>query len=114
MLKKFMTGLLVTGLALASSAFAQGKQIKVGVIFDMSGALAAGGSNASYLGTKYAMDLAAQGNNLGLLAKRSDGSAQFRLLDAAALPSGAWKCLDAPSQDVLDQAGIDEIGRAHV
>ena len=57
MLRKFMTGLLVTGLALASSAFAQGKQIKVGVIFDMSGALAAGGSNASYLGTKYAIDM---------------------------------------------------------
>ena len=47
MLKKFMTGLLVTGLAVAGSAYAQGKQIKVGVIFDMSGALAAGGSNAS-------------------------------------------------------------------
>ena len=57
MLKKFMTGLLVTGLAVASSVYAQGKQIKVGVIFDMSGALAAGGSNASYLGTKYAIDM---------------------------------------------------------
>jgi branched-chain amino acid transport system substrate-binding protein len=57
MLKKFMTGLLVTGLAVAGSAYAQGKQIKVGVIFDMSGALAAGGSNASYLGTKYAIDM---------------------------------------------------------
>ncbi len=63
-----------------------------------------------FVGTKYAMDLAALGNNLGLLAKRSDGSAQFRLLDAAALPVGAWKCLDAPSDDVLDQAAIDAEG----
>jgi branched-chain amino acid transport system substrate-binding protein len=38
-------------------AWAQGKTLKVGVIFDMSGALAAGGSNASYLGTKYAIDM---------------------------------------------------------
>ena len=57
MLKRLMTGLLVSGLAMAGFAFAQGKQIKVGVIFDMSGALAAGGSNASYLGTKYAIDM---------------------------------------------------------
>lgn len=57
MLRRLMTGLLVLGLALAGYAHAQGKQIKIGVIFDMSGALAAGGSNASYLGTKYAIDM---------------------------------------------------------
>ena len=43
--------------AFCSGAWAQGKTLKVGVIFDMSGALAAGGSNASYLGTKYAIDM---------------------------------------------------------
>jgi branched-chain amino acid transport system substrate-binding protein len=57
MLRRLMTGLLVLGLAVAGYAHAQGKQIKIGVIFDMSGALAAGGSNASYLGTKYAIDM---------------------------------------------------------
>ena len=50
---------LVTGaLALAAcGAFAQGKEIKIGVIYDLTGAFAAGGSNASYLGTKYAIDM---------------------------------------------------------
>ena len=40
-----------------TGAWAQSKTFKVGVIYDMSGALAAGGSNASYLGTKYAIDM---------------------------------------------------------
>lgn len=57
MLKKIFTSVLVTTMALAGSVYAQGKQIKIGVLFDMSGALAAGGSNASYLGTKYAIDI---------------------------------------------------------
>jgi branched-chain amino acid transport system substrate-binding protein len=57
MLKNIISGFLVATMAVAGSAMAQGKQIKIGVIFDMSGALAAGGSNASYLGTKYAIDI---------------------------------------------------------
>jgi branched-chain amino acid transport system substrate-binding protein len=36
---------------------AQGKELKIGVIYDLTGAFAAGGSNASYLGTKYAIDM---------------------------------------------------------
>jgi len=40
-----------------TGAWSQSKTFKVGVIFDLSGALAAGGSNASYLGTKYAIDM---------------------------------------------------------
>ena len=57
MFKKFLTAIVVSSLWLSGAAMAEGKQIKVGVIFDMSGPLAAGGSNASYLGTKYAIDL---------------------------------------------------------
>ena len=41
----------------SSAAFGQGKELKVGVIFDLTGPFAAGGSNASYLGTKYAIDM---------------------------------------------------------
>ena len=43
--------------ASASLAFAQPKEIKVGVIYDYTGALAAGGSEASALGTKIAIDM---------------------------------------------------------
>ena len=38
-------------------ALAQGKEIKIGVIYDLTGPLAAGGSFPSYLGTKYAIDM---------------------------------------------------------
>ena len=47
---------LALGLA-AGGAFAQAKEIKIGVVYDLTGPLAAGGSNASYLGTKYAIDM---------------------------------------------------------
>src|SRR6218665_1520472 len=47
----------LAALAMASGgAYAQAKEIKVGVVYDMSGPLAAGGSYPSYLGTKYAID----------------------------------------------------------
>lgn len=48
----FATLALASGLALA-----QAKELKVGVIYDLTGPFAAGGSNASYLGTKYAIDM---------------------------------------------------------
>ena len=43
--------------AIAGAAFAQAKELKIGVIYDLTGPFAAGGSNASYLGTKYAIDM---------------------------------------------------------
>lgn len=50
--------LLAAALALcAGTALAQTKEIKIGVVYDLTGAFAAGGSNASYLGTKYAIDM---------------------------------------------------------
>lgn len=39
------------------AVMAQTKEIKVGVIYDLTGPLAAGGSYAGYLGTKYAIDM---------------------------------------------------------
>jgi len=51
---------LVAGATLAFavfSAIAQDKEIKIGVIFDLTGPLAAGGSVAANLGTKYAIDI---------------------------------------------------------
>lgn len=45
-------------LALAAGAvFAQGKEIKIGVIYDLTGPFAAGGSLAGNYGTKYAIDM---------------------------------------------------------
>lgn len=45
-------------LSVATGAvMAQAKEIKVGVIYDLTGPLAAGGSYAGYLGTKYAIDM---------------------------------------------------------
>lgn len=39
------------------AALAQAKEVKIGVIYDLTGPFAAGGSYASYLGTKYAIDM---------------------------------------------------------
>ena len=49
--------LAVTSALGSGAASAQGKEIKIGVLYDLTGAFAAGGSNASYLGTKYAIDM---------------------------------------------------------
>lgn len=78
------------------------------VMLDSAGKVV--GSARRYLGTSFAMDLAAMGDNLGLVAKRADGSAEFRPLDSKGDPLGDWKCLDAPSEDTYDQAGIDADG----
>ena len=42
MLKRYLAGLALA--AAAGAAFAQGKEIKIGVIFDLTGPFAAGGS----------------------------------------------------------------------
>jgi hypothetical protein len=78
------------------------------VLLDSAGKVT--GPAHRFLGTKFAWDLGANGTNLGLVAKRADGSAEFRLLDAKGDASGNWKCLDAPSDDTYDQAGIDADG----
>ena len=48
---------MVAAMLVPTLAQAQAKEIKIGVVYDLTGALAAGGSNASYLGTKYAIDM---------------------------------------------------------
>ena len=48
---------LAASLGSMSSAFAQAKEIKVGVIYDLTGAFAAGGSKAAAIGTQIAIDL---------------------------------------------------------
>lgn len=55
-----LLGLTFLTAAIACSplgVFAQAKEIKIGVIYDMTGPMAAAGSQASYLGTKYAIDM---------------------------------------------------------
>ncbi|MCM5570036.1 ABC transporter substrate-binding protein [Burkholderiaceae bacterium FT117] len=48
---------VAAGVSTSGAALAQDKQIKIGVIYDLTGPLAAGGSYAGYLGTKYAIDM---------------------------------------------------------
>ncbi len=78
------------------------------VTLDAQGNVA--GSARRFVGTKFAMDLAAFGDSLGLVAKRADGVTEFRPLDAQGDPMGDWKCIDLPSTDTYDQAGIDADG----
>jgi branched-chain amino acid transport system substrate-binding protein len=51
------TAILAAGIALSGSALAQDKQIKIGVIYDLTGPLAGAGSQPGYLGNKYAIDM---------------------------------------------------------
>jgi branched-chain amino acid transport system substrate-binding protein len=53
----FAVAAFAAGSLAAGSALAQAKEIKVGVIYDVTGPFAAGGSQASQLGTKYAIDI---------------------------------------------------------
>ena len=55
MIQRFVAAFV---LALAASlSFAQTKELKIGVIYDLTGPFAAGGSYAGYLGNKYAIDM---------------------------------------------------------
>src|SRR5246127_4689398 len=55
---RLLGGLIVAGaaLAMAVSAHAQDKKIKIGVIFDLTGPLAGGGSELQYTGAKIMLD----------------------------------------------------------
>ena len=55
--KRFAALVFACAFTAATGVQAQTKELKIGVIFDLTGALAAGGSYASYLGTKYAIDM---------------------------------------------------------
>src|SRR3954451_9238442 len=60
MAARLVRGLLVaisaTGLALSAEAQDQGKKIKIGVVFDLTGPLAGGGSELGYIGAKIVLD----------------------------------------------------------
>src|SRR5438876_10972244 len=51
-----IASVLVVGAFITPSAIAQGKKIKIGVVFDYSGPLAGGGSDLHALGTKIMID----------------------------------------------------------
>src|SRR5437763_8962402 len=55
---RLLGGLIVAGAALgmAASAQAQDKKIKIGVIYDLTGPLAGGGSELQYIGAKIMLD----------------------------------------------------------
>src|SRR6201747_3221702 len=55
---RLLSGLIVAGAALgmAASAQAQDKKIRIGVIFDLTGPLAGGGSELQYTGAKIMLD----------------------------------------------------------
>src|SRR6187397_2662006 len=55
---RFMGGMVaaVAALGMAASAYAQEKKIKIGVIYDLTGPLAGGGSELQYIGAKIMLD----------------------------------------------------------
>ena len=57
MLKLLLTALGCAAALLTGNAIAQGKEFKIGVIYDLSGPFADSGSYGAYLGAKYAIDI---------------------------------------------------------
>src|SRR5260370_16490361 len=55
-----LTAVLLAGASLVSPALAQGKKLKIGVVFDYSGPLAGGGSHLPPLGAKIMIDYFAE------------------------------------------------------
>ena len=57
MMRRMLVAAALVGAALPFAAHAQQKELKVGVIYDYTGAFAAGGSEAAGVGTKIAIDM---------------------------------------------------------
>jgi branched-chain amino acid transport system substrate-binding protein len=57
MMKRMFAAAAIVAASLPFAALAQQKEIKVGVIYDYTGAFAAGGSEAAAIGTKIAIDM---------------------------------------------------------
>ena len=58
MVPKVLAAVVVAcGMVAATGAWAQAKEMKIGVIYDFTGPFAAGGSEAAGLGTKIAIDM---------------------------------------------------------
>ena len=54
--RRLSVAVALVAVAVAAPAVAQ-KEIKIGVIYDLTGPFAAGGSEAAYLGNKIAIDM---------------------------------------------------------
>lgn len=61
-------------------------------------------------GASYGYGIAALGTEIGVVAKRTSGEAAFRRFSADGASLGPWVCLDQPSMDSFDMAGIDADG----
>lgn len=98
---------IATGLS-TTSAMAQGKTLKIGVIYDLTGPFAAGGSRAGYLGTKYAIDMI---NERG-------GVEGYKIVPVYADAQSKTEVAINEAERLLNQEKVDmlmgEIGRAHV
>lgn len=64
------------------------------------------------VGAVIGADLAAQGDELGVLANRATGEPEFRPLAADLSPLGPWVCLEGPSGG-SDDAGLDADGAGY-
>jgi hypothetical protein len=58
-------------------------------------------------GALFAWGIAVQDQEIGIVAKRSSGEAEFRVLDDTGSPFGPWVCLTEPSDAVDHAAAID-------
>lgn len=66
-----------------------------------------------FLGTSYAYDMAIQGEEIGIVARRKTGEPMFRALDKTGAPLGSWVCLAGSLQNVVGGYAIDVDGAGY-
>jgi hypothetical protein len=80
------------------------------VLLDPSGRVAAPARRL--LGSTYAFAVSARGAELGVVARRTTGETQLRILGAGGVPRAAWTCFEVVSDGALG-AGIDAEGAGY-
>ena len=71
------------------------------------------GSGKELEGAQFGWDVAARGDELGVIAVRSTGEPQFRAFDANLEPLGPWVCLDAPTSVTTNIGAISSDGAGY-
>jgi branched-chain amino acid transport system substrate-binding protein len=97
LIRPFLAGLILTALLNASPVTAQDKVLKIGVIYDYTGPLAAGGSELNAWGTKLAIDM----------INARGGVEGYKIVPTYADAQSKVEVAINEAERMLDQVGVD-------
>ncbi len=100
------------GYALALNANVAGARAETVIVpLNPFGQLA--GPAHKFEGSNHTYGIAAQGDGIGIVAQKTNGSTAFRALDAMGAPVGPWVCLDTPTPNRDHSASIAPDGAGY-